>query len=344
MNLLIDERISAERQVEILEELTKQEPEYHFDEYLRNSNWSDLNADRIEIFQLNLGKMCNQTCKHCHVDAGPDRKEIMTKETMLEALIAIENSGAKIVDLTGGAPEMNPHFYWFVEELSKRNLHIMVRCNLTILMTRKHEHAFEFYKNHRIEVISSLPFYSEKLTDTQRGSGVFQKSIKALQKLNEFGYGKNGSKLKLNLVYNPIGAFLPGDQQELELEYKRNLEAEFGIAFNDLYTITNMPISRFLEYLIQSENYEDYMNLLIESFNPSSINNLMCRNTVSISWDGFLYDCDFNQMLDLKLKNSKTQHLSDWNNELIEKRSIVTGNHCYGCTAGSGSSCGGSLT
>jgi radical SAM/Cys-rich protein len=344
MNLMIDERISPEKQVDILESLTNEDQDYHFNHYLQKSNRKNLKSDRIEIFQMNLGKMCNQACKHCHVDAGPDRKEIMTKETMLEALIAIEKSGAKIIDLTGGAPEMNPHFYWFVEELSKKKLHVMVRCNLTILMTKKHDHAFDFYKKHRVEVISSLPFYSEKLTDTQRGSGVFQKSIKALQRLNQIGYGKEDSELKLNLVYNPIGAFLPGDQKELELEYKRNLDKEFGISFNDLYTITNMPISRFLEYLIHTDNYEDYMNLLIESFNPSSIDNLMCRNTISVSWDGFLYDCDFNQMLDLKLNTKKSQHLRDWNNDELLQREIVTGNHCYGCTAGSGSSCGGSLT
>lgn len=331
---------TPEEQVDILENLTVEEKEFHFATKIPDN----LSPYKIDIFQLNLGKMCNQSCKHCHVDAGPNRKEIMTKETMQLVLSALDKSSAKTVDLTGGAPEMNPHFYWLVEELKKRGKHVIVRCNLSILTTKSHYHAISFYKKHHVEVISSLPFYTEKLTDVQRGKGVFQKSITALKELNKAGYGKENSGLILNLVYNPVGAYLPGKQDELEKEYKKNLNEEFNIHFNNLYTITNMPISRFLEYLINTDNYIDYMNLLIESFNPASIKNLMCRNTLSISWDGYLYDCDFNQMLDLKVSKESSQYIGHFAPDLLSEREIVIGNHCYGCTAGAGSSCGGSLT
>jgi len=296
----------------------------------------------IDIFQINVGKMCNQVCRHCHVDAGPNRTEIMTKETMKLALNALDKSGATTVDITGGAPEMNPNFYWFVEEIKQRDVHVIVRSNLTILRTKKHADAISFFAKHKVEVVSSLPFYKEKLTDAQRGDGVFKKSIEALQLLNEAGYGHEGTDLTLNLVYNPVGAFLPGDQLGLENDYKRELNTQFNIQFNHLYCITNMPISRYLEYLIDSENYEDYMELLIDSFNYEAAKNVMCRNTVSISWDGYIYDCDFNQMLELPV-DVKGTHLRTWNTEELKQRSIVLKNHCYGCTAGSGSSCGGSL-
>lgn len=302
-----------------------------------------LKSTGIDIFQMNIGKMCNQTCQHCHVDAGPDRKEIMTRETMAMALEAIEKSGAHSIDLTGGAPEMNPNFYWFVEQASRLDKKIMVRSNLTILQTNKHRHAPKFFADHKVEVISSLPYYKEQLTDSQRGSGVFQKSIAAIKELNAVGYGKPDSGLVLNLVYNPVGAYLPPNQANLEKEYKAELRSTFGIEFNQLFCITNMPISRYLEYLIATDNYAEYMDLLIESYNPAALESVMCRNTISVSWDGFLYDCDFNQMLEMPVSPTKSRHLKDFNLALLAKRDIVLANHCYGCTAGAGSSCGGTL-
>jgi radical SAM/Cys-rich protein len=286
--------------------------------------------------------MCNQVCKHCHVDAGPDRKEIMTRETMQLCLDALDRSSIKTVDITGGAPEMNPEFRWFVEQLSARGLKIMVRCNLTIILANKKYHDLpEFFKQHKVEVVSSLPFYNKRRTDSQRGDGVFDTSIEALKMLNAVGYGLDGTGLVLNLVFNPAGALLPGDQAGLEREYKANLMRDFGIQFNNLFTITNLPISRFLEYLLASGNYESYMERLVTSYNPVAAAGVMCRNTLSVGWDGSLYDCDFNQMLDLPVQGAAPKHLRDWNLELLNQREVVVNQHCYGCTAGAGSSCGG---
>lgn len=298
-----------------------------------------------DIFQVNVGKMCNQVCKHCHVDAGPDRKEIMTRETMQLCLDVLEkNPSFTTVDLTGGAPELNPDFRWFVEEIKKRNRHIIVRCNLTIILANKKFHDLpEFYKKHSIEVVSSLPSYTQDRTDRQRGDGVFEDSIKALLMLNEAGYGKEETGLILNLVYNPAGAFLPPSQAALEKEYKQALVKDFGIVFNQLFVITNMPISRYLDYLLVSGNYASYMEKLIAAFNPAAAANVMCRNTLSVGWDGYLFDCDFNQMLDLKLSCGQSAHLTDYDPDLINKRDIVINQHCYGCTAGAGSSCGGAV-
>ena len=299
---------------------------------------------QLEILQLNLGYMCNQVCSHCHVDAGPDRKEIMSRETMQQCLEVIKTSGAKTLDLTGGAPEMNPNFRWFVEEASKAGIEdFIVRSNLTIILANKKYHDLpEFFKKHNIHVVSSLPFYKREKTDRQRGEGVFNKSIEALKRLNAVGYGTEGSNLKLDLVYNPSGAFLPTNQQAMENDFKKALFEDFGIRFNQLFSITNLPISRFLEYLIASENYEDYMYALVEAFNPSAVKNVMCTNTISVSWDGWLYDCDFNQMLDMKVA-SKVKHIKDFNEEQLQNREICISQHCYGCTAGAGSSCQGSV-
>ncbi len=298
----------------------------------------------LEILQLNLGYMCNQVCSHCHVDAGPDRKEIMTVETMQQCLEVIKTTGAHTLDLTGGAPEMNPNFRWFVEEASKAGIKdFIVRSNLTIILANKKYHDLpEFFKKHNVHVVSSLPFYKREKTDKQRGSGVFDKSIKALQMLNEVGYAQEGTGLKLDLVYNPSGAFLPTNQQAMEKDFKVALKEDFNIDFDNLFAITNLPISRFLEYLIASENYEDYMHALVDAYNPSAVENVMCTNTISISWDGWLYDCDFNQMLDLKV-NSKVKHISEYNEDLLNDREIIISQHCYGCTAGAGSSCQGSV-
>jgi len=296
----------------------------------------------ISIFQINVGKMCNQVCRHCHVDAGPDRKEIMTRETMQQCLDVLDRyPQLQTVDLTGGAPEMNPDLRWFVEEISARGRHIIVRCNLTIIRANKKYYDLpQFFKTHGVEVVSSLPFYTQDRTDRQRGDGVFEDSIMALQMLNEVGYGVEGTGLMLNLVFNPAGAFLPPSQEALEREYKAALKKDFGITFNSLFAITNLPISRYLDYLLQSGNYEKYMGKLIAAFNPSAAAGAMCRNTISIGWDGYLYDCDFNQMLDLKV-TAAGKHISAFDLEGLEARPIIVAQHCYGCTAGAGSSCGG---
>lgn len=315
-----------------------------FQQKLEASGLFPLKPTQLEIFQINIGKMCNQVCKHCHVDAGPDRKEIMTRETMLQCLdVLAANESFKTVDLTGGAPELNPDFRWFVAAIKKLNRHIIVRCNLTIILANKRFNDLpEFFKQHHIEVVSSLPFYSKDRTDRQRGNGVFEDSIKALQMLNEVGYGMEGSNLKLNLVYNPAGAFLPPSQSILESEFKVALKKDFNISFHALYAITNLPISRFLDYLLQSGNYENYMEKLLLAYNPAAAANVMCRNTLSISWNGFLYDCDFNQMLDLKV-DCQSKHISQFGAIELLNRNIVVNQHCFGCTAGAGSSCGGAV-
>lgn len=301
-----------------------------------------LAATGVEILQVNVGKMCNQTCKHCHVDAGPDRKEIMTRDTMQMCLDVVKDTDIKTVDITGGAPELNPDFRWFVEELYKLDRAIMVRCNLTIIVANPKYHDLpKFFRKYNIEVISSLPYFSARRTDSQRGKGVFEKSIRALKMLNAVGYGIDKSGLILNLVYNPTGAFLPGNQDHLEVEFKTRLWDKYKISFNSLYAITNLPISRFLNYLMISNNYQQYMDELSNAFNPEAIDGLMCKNTLSISWDGYIYDCDFNQMLDLKVKGNLPKHLRDFDLGRLNYREIVVNQHCYGCTAGAGSSCGG---
>lgn len=336
----------VENQLEILEHgRTHDFALVPFQQKLEENGLYPLKPTGVQIFQVNVGKMCNQVCKHCHVDAGPDRKEIMTQETMQQCLDALRNNPAlKIVDLTGGAPEMNPRFRWFVEEIKKLDRHVIVRCNLTIILAnKKYNDLPQFYKEHNIEVVSSLPFYTQDRTDRQRGTGVFDESIKALQMLNEVGYGKEESGLILNLVYNPAGAFMPPPQEGLEHEYKQALKERYGIEFNSLFAITNLPISRYLDYLLQSGNYEKYMEKLVNAFNPVAAANVMCRNTISIGWDGWLYDCDFNQMLDLKVDGG-SKHISQFSTIVLNNRSIVVNQHCYGCTAGSGSSCGGAVT
>ena len=309
---------------------------------IKETNQFPLRPKKLEILQINLGYMCNQVCAHCHVDAGPDRKEIMTIETMQQCLDVIKNTGAHTLDLTGGAPEMNPDFRWFVEEAAKAGIKdFIVRSNLTIIRANKKYYDLpEFFKKHNVHVVSSMPHWTRGKTDKQRGDGVFDKSIKALQMLNDIGYGVAGSNLKLDLVYNPSGAFLPGDQMALESDFKKALKDDFNIDFHNLFAITNLPISRFLDYLIASENYEDYMYSLVEAYNPAAVKNVMCTNTLSVSWDGNLYDCDFNQMLNLKV-NSKVKHIADYNEELLQDRNIIINQHCYGCTAGAGSSCQG---
>ncbi|MFN4146575.1 MAG: arsenosugar biosynthesis radical SAM (seleno)protein ArsS [Runella sp.] len=316
-----------------------------FKDKLADVGLHPLQPTQLEIFQINLGKMCNQVCKHCHVDAGPDRREIMSKETLEQCLDILQKHKFTTVDLTGGAPELNPHFRWFVESLRAFNqtIKIIVRCNLTIILSNPRFNDLPvFFKKHQVEVVSSLPFYTASRTDAQRGDGVFEDSIKALQLLNAEGYGKPNTGLILNLVYNPAGAFLPGSQATLEKEFKRVLFTKHGIEFNNLFCITNMPISRFLDYLLVSGNFTSYMSKLVNAFNPTAAANVMCRNTLSIGYDGTLYDCDFNQMLDLPVK-SKVKHISQFDLDTLHQREIIVNQHCYGCTAGAGSSCGGAV-
>jgi len=314
-----------------------------FKDKLQDSDLFPLHPTSLDILQVNVGKMCNQTCKHCHVDAGPDRTEIMTRETMQQCLDALKTGEFSTLDLTGGAPELNPDFRWFVEQASGIIDKIIVRSNLTIIVSNKRFYDLPvFFAKHNVEIVSSLPFYSRHRTDSQRGEGVFDASVKALKMLNKAGYGSERSNLTLNLVYNPTGCFLPGNQCTLENEFKNRLSKEFGINFNKLLTITNMPISRFLEYLLRSGNLEDYMDRLVESYNPTAAAGVMCRDTLSVSWDGFLFDCDFNQMLDIKIQGS--YHISRFNAQNLLKREVILDQHCYGCTAGSGSSCKGSIS
>jgi len=314
----------------------------------RITNISDgpLKPSTVEIFQINIGKLCNQSCAHCHVDAGPDKKiENMSKETLERCLEIIKSiPSLRTVDITGGAPEMNPHFRWFVTEVRKLEIEVIDRCNLTIIQANPKYHDLPaFFKEQGVTVVSSLPYFSKSRTDGQRGDGVFEDSIKSLQQLNEVGYGQDGTGLKLDLVYNPSGAFLPASQASLEQEFKRQLQRKYGVVFNNLYAITNMPISRYLEYLLDTGNYEEYMEKLVEAFNPATVSGLMCRNTLSVSWDGYVYDCDFNQMLDLKVA-AASQHIDDFDLAALQARTIVLNQHCYGCTAGAGSSCGGEVS
>ncbi len=344
LKALANSLADSEEQIAVLQDNPGKYP--RFEHKLQTIGLLPLKPTGTEIFQVNMGKMCNQVCGHCHVDAGPDRKEIMTRHTMQQCLdVLAENPQLTTIDLTGGAPEMNPEFRWFVTELKKLHRHVIVRCNLTIIRANKKYYDLpQFYKDNDIEVVSSLPFYTADRTDKQRGNGVFVDSIKALQMLNEVGYGIEGSGLILNLVYNPAGAFLPPSQSALQKEYKDALMERHNIQFNELFAITNLPISRFLDYLLVSGNYEEYMSKLIEAFNPSAAAGVMCRNTVSIGWDGYLYDCDFNQMLELKVACGKEkQHIANFDIDALDSRNIITGQHCYGCTAGAGSSCGGTV-
>ena len=311
-----------------------------FNSRLARHGLHPLRASGIEIFQINVGKLCNQTCRHCHVDAGPDRTERMTRETAEACIRALERTDAPTVDITGGAPELNENFRYLVDASKALGRHVMDRSNLTVLLLRSQSDLARFLADREVEVIASLPYFLAERTDAQRGAGVFDKSIEALGLLNRLGYGQGGA-LRLNLVYNPTGAFLPGDQNALEREFKRELDRRYGISFDRLYTITNMPISRFLDFLIESGNYEGYMERLVNAFNPAAAAEVMCRNTLSIGWDGQLYDCDFNQMLDETVGFGAPTHIRDFSPELLENRRIVTGLHCYGCTAGAGSSCGG---
>jgi radical SAM/Cys-rich protein len=303
----------------------------------------ELRASRVDTLQINVGKLCNQVCKHCHVDAGPSRPEIMTRETVEQVLNAIRNFRISTVDITGGAPELNPSFRYLASQSRSLGCHVVVRHNLTVMFEPGQDDLPQFFRDHRIEVVSSLPYFLKQQTDAQRGRGVFEKSIVALRRLNAVGYGVENSELILNLVYNPVGAFLPPPQQSIEADFKRELMNRYGISFNQLFTITNMPIRRFLDYLRRSGNEERYMRKLTQAFNPATLDGLMCRNLVSVDWTGKLYDCYFNQMLDLPVSPELPQTIAEFNPEKFSGRRIMTGSHCFGCTAGAGSSCGGAV-
>ncbi len=332
--------VSTEEQLRILADTQTCPP---FEERIQTSGLHPLHATGITVLQVNVGKLCNQTCRHCHVDAGPDRQESMSRETAALCIKALARTDIPTLDITGGAPELNPNFRRLVEEARALGRHVMDRCNLTVLLLPSQADLAEFLARHKVEVVASLPYYRPSQTDAQRGDGVFDKSIRALQLLNRLGYGVEGSGLTLNLVHNPVGAFLPPKQEATEAQFKRELKRAHGLDFNRLYTITNMPISRFLEFLIESGNYEGYMERLANAFNPAAAAGVMCRYTLSVGWDGTLYDCDFNQMLDLPIAHGTPRHIRDFDATRLQHRRIVTGNHCYGCTAGGGSSCGGSV-
>jgi len=314
-----------------------------FDQTLDSVGSGPLRATGIEVLQINVGKLCNQTCRHCHVDAGPDRREIMSREIIDLCLDVLRRTDIPTLDITGGAPEMNPHFRHLVTEASALSRRVIDRCNLTILLAPGYDDLPEFLADHRVEIVASLPCYLESNTDRQRGDGVFRKSIEALHRLNALGYGQPGSGLILTLVYNPVGPSLPPPQEPLEAVYRRELRTRYGVEFTRLFTITNMPISRFLDDLLTTGRLEEYMTRLVQSFNPATVQGLMCRTTLSVDWTGRLFDCDFNQMLELPVDALAPRHIRDFDLALLARRRIVTGRHCFGCTAGAGSSCQGSL-
>ena len=320
---------------------------YDFEEKLQ-ANDIDLPPLSIETLQVNVTLKCNQACLHCHVDSSPKRTEQMSKETIDKCLeILKDNPQIKNLDITGGAPELNPHFDYLVLEAKKLGKHVMVRHNLTVTIdgdpTTKESKMYlpKFYADNNVEVISSLPYYQEYFTDKQRGKGVFQKSIDSLRMLNEVGYGDD--KLILDLVYNPVGAFLPASQHSLEADFKKELWEKYQLKFNRLYTITNMPIHRFKEWLERTDAYEDYMEKLINAFNPAAAEGVMCRSLLSVSYDGKIFDCDFNQMIDLQIFTDKPMTVFDFDYDKLINRKIIFDSHCFGCTAGAGSSCGGAI-
>jgi len=315
---------------------------------LRDSDFPPIRRDRLDTLQLNLGYLCNLSCIHCHVNAGPTRKELMDRETMHLALQVATQQRIGTFDLTGGSPEMNPHFRWLVGEARAANLHVMDRLNPTIMEEPGYEWVGEFLAQHRVEAVASLPCYSQDNVDEQRGQGVFESSIRALQSLNALGYGREDSGLTLNLVYNPNGAFLPPNQQQLQADYKRLLGDNFGIVFNQLFALANMPIQRYGSWLLSKGHFATYMGTLKGAHHDDNLNGVMCRSLVSVDYLGYLYDCDFNQMLHLPLGEAKPRvtgtrpHLRDLLDGQLP-RNIATAEHCYGCTAGQGSSCGGAL-
>jgi len=310
---------------------------------LISTDFPEVTRSGFTTLQANLGYLCNQVCHHCHVNAGPKRKELMSLATMEQLLAVMDRYPIHTLDLTGGAPEMNPHFRHLVQQARARNVKVIDRCNLTILSEPGYEGLAEFLAEQRCEVVASLPCYLEDNVDAQRGNGVFERSIAGLQQLNALGYGQADSGLSLNLVYNPQGAVLAPGQAGLQAAYKEQLSERFGVVFNQLFTITNMPIKRFANMLHKTGKYQGYMDTLRQAYNPAALGNVMCRELISVDWQGKLYDCDFNQQLELPIAASSGMHLTDLLTEAPLPESIYVADHCYGCTAGQGSSCGGAL-
>ncbi len=318
----------------------------NFAQTLKASGQPRLEPAQLDIFQINIGKLCNMTCRHCHVDSGPDRtRENMSRETVEACLRALDQTTATTVDITGGAPEMNPQFRYLVDQCVQRGKHVIDRCNLTVLLLPGLTDLPEWFAERGVEVVCSLPHYRQRNTDAQRGDGTYEKSIAVLRQLNAAGYGQNNPQRRLTLMSNPVGAFLAGNQSKAEQEWKRGLQHHHGVTFDRLIALNNMPISRYLEWLEDSGNLQRYLEILVNAFNPATLNGLMCRNTLSIGWDGRIFDCDFNQMLDLEARDRHGHPLNihNFQPEAFTQRAILTGRHCYGCTAGAGSSCGGAI-
>jgi radical SAM/Cys-rich protein len=311
---------------------------------IREINMFPLYAKGINILQINMGRCCNLSCRHCHVDAGPNRTEIMSKPVLEKCLEILSSFPISTIDITGGSPEMNPHLEWFIGEAARLNRRLIVRSNLTLLLEEPYRHFMDVFAQNKVEIMTSLPDYLETKSDRQRGMGVFGKVIKALRELNLRGYGMKNSGLYIDIVHNPVGAYLPGSQAALENEYHKRLLTEQGVHFNQLFCITNLPVGRYLDYLIESGNFEDYLSALCHSFNPAAVRNVMCLTMLSVGWNGLLYDCDFNQMLDLTVNYGAPTSIMDFNMDKLKNREIVINNHCYGCVAGSGSSCQGATT
>jgi radical SAM/Cys-rich protein len=337
-----NELASPARQLEVLGDVDRIAAG-RFEAALAAAGHGALRSADLQTLQINVGRVCNQTCSHCHVDAGPDRRESMSRQTAEQIIEFLKHSAVQTLDITGGAPEMNPNFRWIVEQATALGRHVIDRCNLTILLAAGFTDLPEFLAEHRVEVVASLPCYLEANCDAQRGSGVFAKSIQAIERLNDLGYGQPGSDLCLNLVFNPVGTGLPPPQPDLEQTYRDQLWERYGLKFNRLLTITNMPISRYLDDLSQRGQYLTYMEKLISRFNPATIGGLMCVSYLSVDWQGYLYDCDFNQMLGLRIDAARGQHITEVTPAELLGRQIQTANHCFGCTAGCGSGCQGSV-
>ncbi|MCP4218238.1 MAG: radical SAM/Cys-rich domain protein [bacterium] len=312
-----------------------------FTEKLEQAGRFPIKTSALETLQLNVGRKCNLACKHCHVNAGPDRDELMSRKIFEKCLDILRNASIPILDITGGAPEMNPHLEWFMGEASQYVQRLIVRSNLVILTDEKYAGFMDVFCDNKVKICASLPHYTPEQMERQRGCGTFDGAIDIIKKLNERGYGVEGSGLVLDLVHNPVGAFMPGRQKSLESEFKRQLFQTYGISFNTLFCITNMPLGRYLDYLMRTENLDDYMSDLANAFNPCAAENVMCKNTLSVSWDGTLYNCDFNQMVCLVAGLGGNENIMDFEPGDFENRNIEIHNHCFGCTAGSGSSCQG---
>ena len=312
---------------------------------LENGDFPAIRRKSLDTLQVNLGYKCNQSCLHCHVNAGPTRTELMSRETIFEVIACLKAMGIRMLDVTGGAPELNPHFRLLVESARRLGVRVVDRCNLTILFEPGQEHLAQFLADQQVEITASLPCYLEDNVDRQRGKGVFETSIRALQTLNNLGYAQPGSPLKLNLVYNPQGAVLPPEQQALQRDYQQRLLDGYGVVFNDLYALTNMPIQRFGSTLVSKGQFDPYMKLLKDAYRPENLDTVMCRTLLSVDWQGYVYDCDFNQMLELPLawKGRTRSHLRELIGADLERNPITVKDHCFGCTAGQGSSCGGAL-